>query len=383
MSSSPAERGPDPAATPKIWAIGGGKGGVGKSVVASNLAVCMARLGRRVVIVDGDLGGANLDTLFGCPRPARTLADFFARGVDRLADIAVPTGVEGLALVAGDADTLGSANPAHAQKQKLVRHLKTLPCDLVIVDLGAGTSFNTLDLYLAADVGIVVATAEPTSVQNAFAFIKTATLRALEQRTGVRRREHDDGSLRRIAGESADARAALVRATSLVVNRATPAEGRRVANLLHDLAGRFLGGQVCLRAAIREDATVARSIRAMRPVVVAEPTAPSSIDIGTLAQELWAPARSASVVRSGINETIEHEGIQLHVQSEDLGGSQGAVRTQIFFEDGSVLFTRRTPYVDAFFARLHVAPGDRVRFHHVAIVRALRSGRIDLLRRSA
>ena len=127
MSSPPRTAASCPQICPQIWAIGGGKGGVGKSVVASNLAVCMAKLGRRVVIVDGDLGGANLDTLFGCPRPARTLADFFAKHVERLEEIAVPTGVDGLALVAGDADTLGSANPAHAQKQKLVRHLKALP----------------------------------------------------------------------------------------------------------------------------------------------------------------------------------------------------------------------------------------------------------------
>jgi flagellar biosynthesis protein FlhG len=368
---------------PKIWAIGGGKGGVGKSVVASNLAVCMAKLGRRVVIVDGDLGGANLDTLFGCARPARTLADFFAKNVERLEDVMVPTGVEGLALVAGDNDTLGSANPAHAQKLKLVRHLKALPCDVVIVDLGAGTSFNTLDLYLAADVGIVVATAEPTSVQNAFAFIKTATLRVLEQRTGVRRREHDEGSLRKIAGEGPDARAALVRATSLVVNRASPAEGRRIANLLHDLAGRFLGGQVRLRATIHDDPAAARSIRAMRPLVLSEPTSPAAIDIAALAGELWSPSKVSTTLRTGVNEEVEHDGLRLHVQSEDLGGGQGAVRTQIFFADGSVLFTRRTPYVDAFFSRLHVAPADRVRFHHVAIVRALRSGRIEVLRRSA
>jgi hypothetical protein len=173
-----------------------------------------------------------------------------------------------------------------------------------------------------------------------------------------------------------------VRATSLVVNRATPAEGRRVANLLHDLAGRFLGGQVRLRATVREDPAVGRSIRAMRPVVGSEPGSHAAADIGALAQELWAPARGPTAVRSGINEEIEHQGERLHVQSEDLG-NQGAVCTQIFYDDGSVLFTRRTPYVDAFFARLHVAPGDRVRFHHVAIVRALRSGRIELLRRSA
>lgn len=375
---------PDPtAASPKIWAIGGGKGGVGKSFVATNLAVCMARNGRNVVIVDGDLGGANLDTLFGCQRPTKTLADFFDRRVERLADIAMPTGVEGLALVAGDSDTLGSANPAHAQKLKLVRHLRTLPCDLVIVDLGAGTSFNTLDLYLAADVGVVVTTAEPTSVQNAFAFVKTATLRALEQRTGVKRRDHDDGSLRRVAGEGANARAALVRATSLVVNRAQPAEGRRVANLLHDLAKRFLGGQVRLAATIHEDPAATRSVRAMRPLVTLDPESPAAIDLQHAAAQLCAPTADVATLRSGINEEIDHEGQRLHVQSEDLGSAHGAVRTQIFFDDGSVLFTRRTPYVDAFFARLNVAPGDRVRFHHVAIVRALRSGRIEAMRKSA
>jgi len=166
MTSRPSTDGPRAGDGPEIWAIGGGKGGVGKSFVATNLAVCMARQGRRVVVVDGDLGGANLDTLFGCPRPTRTLSDFLDRRVERLADIAMPTGVEGLALVAGDSDTLGSANPAHAQKLKLIRHLRAMPCDLVIVDLGAGTSFNTLDLYLAADVGVVVTTAEPAITER-------------------------------------------------------------------------------------------------------------------------------------------------------------------------------------------------------------------------
>jgi len=383
MTSRPSTDGPRAGDGPEIWAIGGGKGGVGKSFVATNLAVCMARQGRRVVVVDGDLGGANLDTLFGCPRPTRTLSDFLDRRVERLADIAMPTGVEGLALVAGDSDTLGSANPAHAQKLKLIRHLRAMPCDLVIVDLGAGTSFNTLDLYLAADVGVVVTTAEPTSVQNAFAFIKTATLRALEQRTGVKRREHDDGSLRRVATESASARAALVRATSLVVNRAQPAEGRRVANLLHDLAGRFLGGQVRLAATVQEDPAVTRSIRAMRPLVATDRGSPAAIDVEHAAAQLSSSRSGPATLRTGINEEVDHQGQRLHVQSEDLGTTQGAVRTQIFFDDGSVLFTRRTPYVDAFFARLNVAPGDRVRFHHVAIVRALRSGRIEAMRKSA
>lgn len=370
--------------SPRVWAFGGGKGGVGKSVVAANVAVAMARQGRRVVLVDGDLGGANLDTMLGCERPQRTLSHFFDKTVPELRDIAVETGIEGLTLVAGDGECLGAANPVHAQKLKLIRHLRTLPCDLVVIDLGAGTSFNTLDLYLAADVGIVVTTGEPTSLQNCFAFIKTATLRHVEQRTGVQRREHDEGTRRRVDSESAEVRAALHRATSLVVNRTHPAEARRVANLMHDLAGRFLGGQVRLAASIADDPAVGRSIRASRPICALDPTARVSLDIEALAVELWrGPSVAATGPRTGVNEEIDHDGQRLHVQTEDLGAPQCAVRTQVFRTDGSVVFTRRTPYVDTFFEKLGVGPADRVRFHHVAIVRALQSGRALPLRKSA
>lgn len=385
VMTSPGEASPTrPAADgPRVWAFGGGKGGVGKSVVACNVAVRMAQLGHRVILVDGDLGGANLDTLLGCARPPRTLSHFFDRSAASLAEIATPTGVDGLTLVAGDGECLGAANPVHAQKQKLIRHIRALPCDLVVVDLGAGTSFNTLDLYLAADVGVVVTTGEPTSLQNCFAFIKTATLRDVEQRTGVQRRDHDDGSLRRMGNEGAEVRAALHRATSLVVNRTSPAEARRVANLLHDLAGRFLGGQVRLAASIADDPAVGRSIRQSQPLCVVDPTARAATDIDALARELWRGPAIDTVARAGVNEEIDHDGQRLHVQTEDLGSPQCAVRTQVFRPDGSVVFTRRTPYVDAFFERLAAVPADRVRFHHVAIVRALRAGRVDPLRKSA
>ncbi|MBL8943854.1 MAG: hypothetical protein JNK45_11940 [Myxococcales bacterium] len=181
----------------------------------------------------------------------------------------------------------------------------------------------------------------------------------------------------------AHARAALHRATSLVVNRTSPAEARRVANLLHDLAGRFLGGQVRLAASIADDPAVGRSIRQSQPLCVLEPTARAATDIDALARELWRGPVIDTVARAGVNEEIDHDGQRLHVQTEDLGSPQCAVRTQVFRPDGSVVFTRRTPYVDAFFERLAAVPADRVRFHHVAIVRALRAGRVDPLRKSA
>jgi flagellar biosynthesis protein FlhG len=368
---------------PLVWAFGGGKGGVGKSIVASNVAVRLAMSGRRVVLVDGDLGGANLDTLLGCERPRKTLSHFFDRSVASLAEIEVPTAVDGLTLVAGDGDCLGAANPAHAQKQKLIRHLRLLPCDAVIVDLGAGTSFNTLDLFVSADLGVVVTNGEPTSLQNCFGFIKASALRDLEHRSGVQRRTHDEGSLRRMLPESADARAALGRTIPLVVNRSTPAEARRITNLLHDLSGRFLGGQVRLAAAIADDPAVARSVRAGKPVCALEPTSRAAMDFAALVDELARDRSTPAPTQVGMNEEVLHDGQRWHVQTEDLGAPQCAVRTQVFRPDGSVVFTRRTPYVDAFFERFTASGADRVRLHHVAIVRALQTGRVQALRRSA
>jgi flagellar biosynthesis protein FlhG len=366
-------------ASPAIWSIGGGKGGVGKSFVAANLAVRVAQLGRRVVIVDGDLGGANLDAILGCDRPTHTLAHFFARQVPSLQALEVPTSVEGLSLIAGDAEVLGSANPQHTQKLKLIRHLRQLECDVVLVDLGAGTTFNTLDLWLAADVQLVVTTPEPTAVQNCFAFIKSATLRDLERRTGVERRGIDHASMRRLVTESDEARAALTRTTKLVVNRATAAEGRRVTNVLHDLTGRFLGGGVQLLGIVREDRSVTSSIHHMVPLLVDAPSSSAAIDIAGLATALVEPAANQPATRPslGVNDEVMLGAERLHVQTEDLGGVQSAVRTQIFAADGRVLWSRRTPYMDAFFQRLEVPAAQRVRFHHMAIRKALTDGRIQ------
>ena len=87
---------------PRIWAVGGGKGGVGKSAVASSLACAIAGTGRRCTLIDADLGGANLHTLLGVPRPRRTLSHFLSGEVQSLADLLVPTSVPNLSLVSGN-----------------------------------------------------------------------------------------------------------------------------------------------------------------------------------------------------------------------------------------------------------------------------------------
>jgi flagellar biosynthesis protein FlhG len=164
----------------KVIAVGGGKGGIGKSLVSANLGIALARRGASVVLVDADLGGANLHTCLGAPQPTKSLSDFIDRRVAKLSDVVMETGIERLKLVSGAFDTLETANVKPGQKAKLLRHLKGLDVDYVLIDLGAGTSANVLDFFLIAEVGLVVLLPEPTSIENAYRFIKGAFFRRLQ-----------------------------------------------------------------------------------------------------------------------------------------------------------------------------------------------------------
>jgi len=163
-----------------VWAIGGGKGGVGKTLVTANFAITLAKAGASVVLVDLDLGGANLHTCLGVDQSTKTLTDLFSPDVKNLNDIAVPTSIPNLSLISGALDSLNVANLPHAQKQKLLNKLRQIPADYVLLDLGAGTSYNTLDFFLSADVGILVVLPEPTSIENAYRFIKASFYRKLK-----------------------------------------------------------------------------------------------------------------------------------------------------------------------------------------------------------
>ena len=164
----------------RVVAVGGGKGGIGKSLLSANLGIALASRGARVVLVDLDLGGANLHTCLGVPQPRVTLSDFVDRKVARLEDVLIPTQHERLSLVSGAMDGLDAANPKHSQKSKLIRNMRHLDVDYVLLDLGAGTAFNVLDFFLIADTGIVVMLPEPTSIENAYRFIKAAFFRRLQ-----------------------------------------------------------------------------------------------------------------------------------------------------------------------------------------------------------
>ncbi|MGA8891907.1 MAG: P-loop NTPase [Anaeromyxobacteraceae bacterium] len=165
--------------------VGGGKGGVGKSLVAASLGIELARRGSRVVLVDCDLGGANLHTCLGVDPPRRTLSDFVNRDVERIEELAVESGFPGVSLVSGALDRLDAANPNHGQKTRLIRHIQSMAADFVVLDLAAGTQKNTLDFFLLADHKVVVLVPEPSAVENAHRFVKASFWRRLRSASAV------------------------------------------------------------------------------------------------------------------------------------------------------------------------------------------------------
>ena len=169
-----------PATTRRqIWSIGGGKGGIGKSLLAASIGWQLARMGRRVVLVDADLGGANLHTCLGLPQPERTLGDFIQRRVQSIDEVLTDTQAPGLRVISGAADLLSVANIKHLQKVRVMNQVRALDVDVVLIDLGAGTSYNILDFFLLSDVSILAVVPEPTSIENGYRFIKSALYRRL------------------------------------------------------------------------------------------------------------------------------------------------------------------------------------------------------------
>ena len=164
----------------EIWAIGGGKGGVGKSLTAANLSICLALFGSKVICIDLDLGGANLHTCLGANIPEVSLSDFLSKKVTDFSDLVSPTPIKNLSIISGAQDDFGMANLRQIQKAKILYHLDQLEADYIILDLGAGTTFNTLDFFISADQGIMTTLPEPTSIENTYRFIKSVYHRKLK-----------------------------------------------------------------------------------------------------------------------------------------------------------------------------------------------------------
>jgi flagellar biosynthesis protein FlhG len=285
---------PDKAG-PRIWAVGGGKGGVGKSVIVTNLAIALSRQGSRCAILDADLGGANLHTLLGMDAPAITLSCFFRREVDSLGDALLPTPYQNLWLISGARALLDMANPQHALKEKLLRQLFHLDVDFLLLDLGAGSTFTTIDFFLAAHRQIVVVTPTPTSVENAYHFLKAAYFRKLRRAIRLAKASHlvekllEDRVLRGIAAPR-DLLIDLVRqhpaiaarisdnleqfTPHLIINQTRRDEETALGGQMASACRDFFGTRCEYLGPVWNDDRVYYAIQKRRPVLDAYPQSP-------------------------------------------------------------------------------------------------------------
>ena len=163
----------------EIWAVGGGKGGTGKTFVVCQLATSLALMGKKVVLIDTDFGGANIHTFFGIKSSERSITNFFDKK-ESLESLIVDTQVKNLSIICGNSSTISPSNVNYAQKIKLFNHIKNLPVDYILLDLGGGTNVDTIDVFLLAEKPIVVALPEITAIENLYQFIKSSYFRKLK-----------------------------------------------------------------------------------------------------------------------------------------------------------------------------------------------------------
>src|SRR3954468_19306184 len=275
---------------PRVVAIGSGKGGVGKSLVAANVGIFLATLGKRVVLVDAAFGAANLHIFAGVPRPSRSLSEALVPGGPRLAELAVPTHVPGVRLIGGVYDPPWGAEPAPELVQLLADQLRQLAADWVVVDLGPGIASPTLELFLTADFQVIVAVPDPTSIELMHRFAKAAFLRSLERRglghlsrmVGRDPRHLEGGApsalevylgaVERSADEVDALRDAILAfSPHLVINSARSKSDMELGRAVTSAARRRLGTPFRYLGHLEYDEAVWASTRRRRPLLIEHP----------------------------------------------------------------------------------------------------------------
>ena len=295
-----------PPGVRRTIAVGGGRGGVGKSVLAANLGVYVAQLGRSVLLIDADPAGAALHTVLGIDLPNTTPTGSEDEEEESL--LALPTQVPGLQLVP-QGYRVGSPVPVRpGRKPRWARQVQKLDIDYVIIDLGAGTGPATLDLFLSADIGITVASPEPPSIEATYRFARALYQRVMRRilskdRFKMRLLERAEAELgplpppqdlvRAMArydsalGELCAAELAKLR-PRLVVNNGRLRGDTELGPAMCDMAERYLGINYDYVGHIEQDDAVWLSVVHRRPLLIDSPTSKSARNLERIARRVLA-----------------------------------------------------------------------------------------------
>lgn len=278
---SPGRDPQPPQRRARIITVSSGKGGVGKTNTCVNLAIALTQLGKRTTLLDADLGMANADVLCGLT-PVRRLDHFVgvsdaapapvgpAPTTRSLREIAVDA-PGGFRLIPGSVGVARMANLAPREQDRLLAGLDELErdADVLIVDTGAGLGPEIISFIHAADLAVVIATPEPTSIADAYALIKCSVLAQRQSRRAHGLRPESPVPVPRLG---------------LVVNQAAdPEEAAGVHARIAGVCARFLGYPLPLVGWVMQDARVGGAVRKRRPVLLESGKCQASRDLRALA----------------------------------------------------------------------------------------------------
>jgi flagellar biosynthesis protein FlhG len=232
----------------RIITVASGKGGVGKTNVSVNMALAYARLGKKVIVMDADLGLANVNVMLNMI-PKYNLYHVI-RKQKTMKDILLDTEY-GIQIVAGASGFSKIANLSEDERQNFINELYTLSnADIIIIDTSAGVSNNVLSFVAAADDAVIVTTPEPTAITDAYGIIKIIATEIDNLNMGLK----------------------------LVVNRVkTVAEAKKVADRMINIAGQFLNLKVDYLGFIYDDPAVPQAVLRQKPFMVLDPKSKASL----------------------------------------------------------------------------------------------------------
>ncbi|MBD3174589.1 MAG: P-loop NTPase [Armatimonadia bacterium] len=260
----------------RVVCITSGKGGVGKTNLAANLGILLSQRGNRVILLDADLGLANLDMVMGIS-PRLTLEHLIRGEVADIKDI-VLEGPEGVRIVAGGSGIRELANISQAGLDRLLNGFIGLQDlgDLLLMDTGAGIQDSVMGFVQTASEVIIVTTPEPTAMADAYAIIKI------------------------VAAQQSEAK------LSLIANMCRGAEdGRAVLERLSLVSNQFLGVRLRSLGWIPRDERVVNSVRRREPFVVAYPSSPATRSLEEIADTLSLSASRTRSPAQGLAAAVE------------------------------------------------------------------------------
>ena len=256
-NSPPAKPGVRTGDKARIITVTSGKGGVGKTNLSVNMALAFARLGRKVIVMDADLGLANVNVMLNMI-PKYNLYHVIKKQ-KTIREILVETEY-GISIVAGASGFSQIANMGEEDRRDFISELETLGnVDIIIIDTSAGVSSNVLDFIAAADDAVIITTPEPTAITDAYGIIKI------------------------IATEYESANMGL----KLVVNRAKgAAEAKSVADRMINIAGQFLNLKLDYMGFIYDDVSVQHAVLRQKPFMVVDPKCKASICVQHIVERM-------------------------------------------------------------------------------------------------